>query len=71
MKMLLCPGRSRSLAVFGSLLSFVVGSVTMSGCTNPTDVVVQDTKGQKNKRTARIDKLKGGKPATDVKKAGQ
>jgi hypothetical protein len=62
-------GRARSLAVGFSLLGFVGGAVVISGCSS-SDSVVQDTSGVKNKRTARVDELKGGKVKVPAKKGG-
>jgi hypothetical protein len=54
-----------SLAV---AISFIAGSVTLPGCSNPADTVVTDTSGAKNKRITRIEKIKAGETTKGPKK---
>jgi len=49
------------------LVGFIAGSMTITGCSNYENTVINDPSTTKNKRTARIEQLKNTKPKASFK----
>jgi hypothetical protein len=49
------------------LVGFIAGSMTIVGCSNYENTVVNDPSTSKNKRTAKVDELKNTKPKARFK----